>query len=570
MNKVPAPREIPFLVVLRWIAAIGLAGCAGQVQPSGGPPDAIPPAIIRTVPDTNAVHVSTQYLELEFSEYVDRRSVEEALFISPHLGALEFDWGGRDVRISFADTLRRSTTYVVTVGTDVEDVRARNRMAQSFTLAFSTGDSLDQGSIGGRVVDERPEGVMIFAYNLAGINPDTLDPSHCRPDYIVQTGADGRFQMKNTVLSTFRVIAVRDEYKNLVYDREVDNYGVTQNDVALAPDNPRVSGLWFRLAKEDTTRPFLSSVTPSDQYHLLLRFSEAIDTLSVNKAAITLTDTLSRSPVRLGALYVDMGNPALLGAELADPLDSTRMYRIHVRGILDRVGNSLDTAHSAVNFSGSGVPDTARPVIHIRGVADSARGIALDSPFEIGLGKPVSLRAALAAVWLLDSTRSQVPAAVTVRTPAELLLVPKNPLMPFAWYSFRVVLDSLTDNRGNTYKDSIASVRFQTMDLRSTGNIEGQILDPAGSGDAVVSAHSIDLNPPRSGSVRVEHGSSFVIEKLSEGKYTIQGYRDEDGNRAYTPGLPHPFRPSERFAVYPDTVKVRVRWNMEGVLLKFP
>jgi hypothetical protein len=223
-----------------------------------------------------------------------------------------------------------------------------------------------------------------------------------------------------------------------------------------------------------------------------------------------------------------------------------------------------------VDFAGSGIPDTSRPVIHIRGVADSSRGIALEAPFEIELGKPVSLRPALAALQLLDSSRSPVPAAVVARTPAELLLVPKKPLMPFAWYSVRVVLDSLADSRGNAYKDSIANVRFQTLDLRSTGNIEGQILDPAGRGDVVVSAHSIDLTPPRSGSVRVEHGSSFVIGKLSEGKYTIQGYRDEDGNKAYTPGLPHPFRPSERFAVFPDTVKIRARWNMEGVLLKFP
>jgi uncharacterized protein (DUF2141 family) len=63
---------------------------------------------------------------------------------------------------------------------------------------------------------------------------------------------------------------------------------------------------------------------------------------------------------------------------------------------------------------------------------------------------------------------------------------------------------------------------------------------------------------------------SFLVRNLFEGKYTIQAYRDEDGNGEYSPGLPHPFRPSERFAVYPDTVKVRARWSMEGVILKFP
>ena len=141
--------------------------------------DTIPPAIIRTVPDTNATHVSTSAIELEFSEYVDRRSVEESIFISPYLGKLEFDWGTTDVTVRFPDTLRRNTTYVVSIGTDVIDIRARNRMAQGFTLAFTTGDSLDQGSIRGRVFDEHPDGVMMFAYNLAGINRGHAQSGPC-------------------------------------------------------------------------------------------------------------------------------------------------------------------------------------------------------------------------------------------------------------------------------------------------------------------------------------------------------------------------------------------------------
>ena len=570
MTKVPAKLGVSFSVVFQWLAAIALAGCAGQVQPSGGPPDTIPPAIIRTIPDTNAVRVSTSFLELEFSEYVDRRSVEEAVFISPHLGTLEFDWGGTEVRITFQDTLRRNTTYVVTIGTDVVDIRAQNRMARSYTLAFSTGDSLDQGSMEGHVVDERPDGVMVFAYNLDGVDPDTLNPSHTRPDYIVQTGADGKFQLRNTVISTYRVIAVRDEYKNLVYDREVDQYGVSQNDITLTPARPHAAGIWFRLAKEDTTKPFLSSVTASDRYHVLLRFSEAVDTTSVTHAAFRLLDTLSLSPLRLGALYQDMGNPALIGAELIDPLDSTRTYRMIVRGLADRAGNVTDSTRVGADFPGSGIPDTVRPVVRVHNVADSSRGIPLDIPFEIDLGKPVSLGPALASVTLLDSARRVVPANVVARTPAQIRLIPRIPLIPSAWHTIGIVLDSLVDSRGNRYRDSTALIRFQTMDLRVTGTIEGRVLDPGGRGDIVITARSIDLTPPRSDSVRIRKDTSFVIEKLTEGKYAIQGYRDEDGNRAYTPGLPHPYKPSERFAVFPDTVKIRARWSIEGVVLKFP
>ena len=570
MNKVPSPWKRLFSISFQWSAALFMVGCAGQVQPSGGPPDAVPPTIIRTVPDTNALHVSTQFVELEFSEYVDRRSVEEAIFISPHVGTLEFDWGGRDVQINFSDTLRRNTTYVVTVGTDVVDLRAQNRMAQGFTLAFSTGDSLDPGEIQGKVVDDEPGGVLIFAYNLRGIDADTLNPTHLRPDYIMQTGADGQFRLRNIVLSKYRVIAVRDEYRDFVYDREIDAYGVTQQDVTITPDKPREAGLWFRLAKEDTTKPFLSSVTAPDQYHLLLRFSEPLDTLTVGKAAVVVADTLSTHSARMGALYPDMSNTALLGAELLDPLDSATTYRLRILGVRDRAGNLVDSAQGVADFPGTGIPDTTRPQLRVRGVADSSQGVPLTAPFQIDFGKPVSLGLAANAIRMLDSTGSVVAADAVVRTPAELLFVPRGPLQPYAWYTLRVALDSVVDSRGRGYRDSTARVSFRTLDLRSTGTIEGEVLDPAGKGPVVITAKSVDLIPPKSGSVVLKEGRSFLVRDLFEGKYTIQAYRDEDGNGEYSPGLPHPFRPSERFVVYPDTVKVRARWSMEGVILKFP
>ena len=171
-------REVPLSlltvcnIVLMFLFGTLFITCAGEVFPTGGPPDLVPPAVVRTSPDSAAVHVRTQIIDLEFSKYVDRRSVEESIFISPYPGELEFDWSGREVTIHLQDTLRANRTYVVNVGTDVTDLHS-NRMASGFTLAFSTGDSIDRGFISGRVYDDKPEGVMIFAYALSGMRTDT-------------------------------------------------------------------------------------------------------------------------------------------------------------------------------------------------------------------------------------------------------------------------------------------------------------------------------------------------------------------------------------------------------------
>jgi hypothetical protein len=572
MNKESMLKRVPLRTVsclLPIVLGMLLPACAGQILPGGGPTDTEPPLIIRTFPDSNAVRVQASSVELEFSEYVDRRSVEESIFFSPYVGKLEFDWSGTEVTIRFPDSLRRNTTYVVNVGTDIRDIRAQNRMARGFTLAFTTGDSIDRGEIRGRVFDEHPEGVMIFAYQLANVNPDTLNPVYVRPDYIMQTGTAGEFVLSNIAFGPYRVMAVRDEFRNLVYDREIDQYGVWTGDVSVDAARPVMQGVWFRLAKEDTTKPFVSGASAVDQFHAEVRFSEAIDTLSFQRAVFEVADTLTLAPVRLGAVYQKMGDLALAGIETLDPLDSAATYRLTVRGLADRAGNRLDTLHASQSFPGSSIPDTVRPTVSVRGVADSSRGHRTDMPFEIVFNKPVGLSSAIHGMVMLDSAAHPVLSTLVPRTPAELFLLPAQPLKGLAWYSIRMVLDSVRDSRGRFYRDSVLVVHLQTQDHRTTGAIQGRIVDPTGAGAVVLTVNSVGLNPPSSSVLRLPEPGAFTIERLPEGRYALESYRDQDGNGVFSPGRPYPFTPSERFAVFPDTVKVRARWAIEGVTIQY-
>ncbi len=72
-----------------------LIRCANQLPPPGGEPDNIPPIIVEVYPADGTINFDENYFELEFSEYVDKRSVTDAIFISPFIeGALEYSWNG--------------------------------------------------------------------------------------------------------------------------------------------------------------------------------------------------------------------------------------------------------------------------------------------------------------------------------------------------------------------------------------------------------------------------------------------------------------------------------------------
>ncbi len=561
-------KSFPFALLA--VVPLVLVSCAGQVAPEGGPRDLVPPAIVRTVPDTNATRVSPEAITLEFSKYVDHRSLEESIFISPYLGELRYDWSGKAVTFTFKGKLKQNTTYVVSVGTDVADMHEKNRMASSFALAFSTGDSIDRGFINGRVFDEKPEGVLLFCYRLAGILPDTLDPSRLKPDYITQTGRDGTFSLAHLAFGAYRVFAVRDEYHNFLYDREIDQYGVPPGDFSVSARTPVVNDVWYRLSKEDTTRPFVSSVRALDRYRIAVRFSEPLDSASFTKSTFTVVDTLTGRGVPLRLVYRDRYQPAMAGLFTSVPLDSPAVYRLTVRNVADLSGNVIDRNGRGETFEGTLTPDTIRPSVAVVDVKDSSRGLPLDPVLDVRFSDPVVPFPLPAAVFLTDSTGKEVPSGSYWTGPASFALVVRGTLPAKAWYSFRLVLDSVRSLAGRSYRDSSFVVRFQTLDLRGTGSISGSVEDPrAGKGEIFLTASSINLTPPHTSNVRLGGPGPFALNRLPEGKYTLSAFRDSAGSPVYGYGLPWPFRPSDRFTVYPDTIRVRARWAVEGVLVKF-
>jgi hypothetical protein len=561
-----------FLSGLALVAAMILAGCAGQLAPPGGPPDTVPPRVIRTFPDSNAVRVSTTYVELEFSEYVDRRSVEESIFISPFVGEMEFDWSGREVRVNFSESLKPARTYVVNVGTDVIDVNARNRMASGFTLAFSTGDSIDAGSISGRVYDDRPEGVMVFAYALEGIRSDTLNPAHTRPDYIMQSGKGGKFILSNIALGPYRLFAVRDEYRNFLYDREIDQIGMAPGDLLLAPGRASVEGVNFLLTKEDTSRVIVISATAVNRRQIDVRFSEPPDSSRFSEARFEISDTLSGSEIPVAASFLRRAPVWTAGLVTGGLLDSARGYRISVRGIVDRAGNPLDSSRAVAVFEGSSRVDSLRTLVTAVGLKDSVKGIFPARSFDIEFSEPVRRSPLKTGIMLKDSTGRGVKAGIVWDDEVHARLVPAASLASRAWYGLIVVLDSLQNYRGTTYRDSVLIIRFQTLDLRTTGTMEGGVVDadaPRARHGYTVTARSTNLTPVHERTLVIASPGKFTLDRLIEGTYAVFGFDNRDSTGRYSYGSPFPFVPSGRFAAYPDTLRVRARWAVEGVLLRF-
>jgi hypothetical protein len=549
------------------------------MPPSGGPVDTVPPKIVATYPEPNSVSFSDNKILLEFDKYVEETSVEGSVFISPSLGLLEFDWSGKKVEIRFLEKLRSNTTYVVNIGTDVVDIRNRNRMDKAYSLAFSTGRSIDSGSVSGQVYDEHPEGVMIFAYHLDSLTRKTVDPSADKPDYLTQSGKIGSFSLTHLSLGLYRLFALRDEYKNLLYDVGVDQIGMYREDVVIDSVRPSFGNVNFQLTKEDTIRPQLFTATAPNRSHVVLHFSKPLDPRRFHSDAFSIVDTLTSEHVQTRDGFVDLQNPPSLVLVTSDQKPQVG-YRVTVDSVFDTTGNALDSKLNSATFEGASMPDTVAPRIVALSVRDSARRVALDGRIEVRFDDAVRQQEVEKAFSLFDSSGMRVGGTFHWETSAAVEFVPRTELQSKAWYRLRLPLSSMIDLAGNRGKDSALVIHFETVDRNQFGSVEGEVVDetrgqvptnPLGTGlraPIIVRASGLVAKDRGTYEARVLGPGKFQIPEIAEGSYVLSAFRDDDNNGKYSYGKPFPFRPSELFAFYPDTIKVRARWPVEGIVIR--
>jgi hypothetical protein len=190
------------------------------MPPSGGPADTTPPFVVETRPGKQASSVPRDAgFELTFSETIDCRTVERNITFLPEAAFGEIECSGATFSAEFADSLLENQTYVVTVEPGVQDdhgVRSRD----SYVLAFSTGDSLDQGIIQGEVVEDTLK--IIGAIVWASRSPAVMDSAGIVRDwdYMTTSGEDGVFILEYLEPGGYYLAAFLDRNSNGRFETE--------------------------------------------------------------------------------------------------------------------------------------------------------------------------------------------------------------------------------------------------------------------------------------------------------------------------------------------------------------
>lgn len=539
--------------------AFFLSTCANQLPPGGGDIDTIPPEIIEFYPQDGTTNYDEVYFEIGFSEYVDKRSVQDAIFISPAIeGEIEYDWSGKYLRVYFPETLREKTTYVVTIGTDVADYNNKNRMAEAFTFTFSTGNEIDRRVVTGKVYDPKAEDVMIFAYLM---NDTTTNPLSYKPDYISQAGRKGDYKLMGLAAGKYRIFAVQDEYRDLLFQPDQDRIGIPFSEVEFAKEDTLYEGLDFFLTSADTTAPRLISAVMTDELHVLVNISERFDSTIITKNNFHFIDSTSGTITE--PLYAYKGNTKPTEFVLVVPERFTVSDKIFV--IADTL-QDMDENFYAKDFTSvtiSEIADTTRPkLFKTIPVAGNRNADFLNQEFYFYFDDAFNREAEKIGISLQDTLKRPVKFDVTFPDDASFKITPAQRLEPQKDYVIKIDFSKFRDAAGNYY-DSVYQYKFKTINGLDFTGVTGIISNANFSQNPVFVLEGTGRE--KKTYKQTVNKNNFSFERVEAGKYFLWCFYDTDSSGTYSYGTANPFLPSEEFFFYKDTLNLKPRWTVTDV-----
>jgi len=554
-----------------------VAGCAEVGAPPGGELDRTGPRLLDSYPANGSLNVPPGHeITLIFSERVVKPERADALYISPRPRVdAKVQWKSNRVSIRLFDPFQPDQTYVVSVATALTDLRG-NPLDTAITLAFSTGQTLDSGTVSGSVLrDGRPAAGTCLALYAVSSYSDSLVYDSLPADYITTSNKDGVFAFKYLPNQPFQLIGFEDKNRNQFFEPQTEPFALPDRSVVVGGDL-RLDKLRLVVTSRDTLAPTVLSTVITPDNLVKTRLSRAISTagLKSSPSDLTLTSLTAGTTIypAVGFLEADTTVTQLITAVFTNlegglycwvlVYDSSKPPI--VRDSLTFEKREDKTAPTIVRFQ-PGTRSYYADRVDMR--------LTLSEPIDRSLFSPETF-------FLRENDSLMVPLKAVDSGPFSIQLIPER-LLPGKRYRLDVAEFDLVDLAGNSVGDSILTYQFSTLDQDSLGSISGTVaiglpersnapvvLVFEEAGKKVESYRTVVRGPvstPGAGPQLPQGGARPYSVELPAGRYLLSAFVDEDNDGFPSHGQLYPYRRSETQAILNDTIAVRARFETAGI-----
>lgn len=219
------------LKLVLYICIIVFCASCAQITPlTGGKKDEVPPKAIKYSPENLSLNFNAKSIEITFNEYIVLKDVINQFIITPQTKELpDIQANGKKLKISFNEPLLPNTTYKLSFGSSIADLHESNSIP-NFEYVFSTGNSIDSLMVKGKIIDYKNlkpvKGYLVGLYNS---NETDSAVFKSKPLYVSKTKEDGAFTFNYLPSNQYKMVAINDKNKNVLYDGSEEDIAYSDN-----------------------------------------------------------------------------------------------------------------------------------------------------------------------------------------------------------------------------------------------------------------------------------------------------------------------------------------------------
>ncbi|MBN1212761.1 MAG: Ig-like domain-containing protein [candidate division Zixibacteria bacterium] len=561
-NNILHRGKLSFLSII--ILTLFYFNCAEIVSPPGGEEDKKPPVLLGSVPANGAIDVPpSDRIELYFSEPVVEPTRDNPVYLSPRLKeSPKIKWKSDRVIIELPDSFKTDQTYIISVSPTVTDLR-NNKLDSAVIIAFSTGATIDSGAIAGFVFgDGKPQsGALLALYELAG-QPDSIPFDSIYPDYLTISSRTGYFSFQYLPEKEYRLLAFNDKNKDERFNPLRETFALPDRPINIGGEIS-LKNILMAMTVFDTTRVEIISAVLNPDNLLKIRITRKIplDLLRISPSNIELVpvaDTLSKL---YGVSFQETGldESSLLNVLFEGLVTGT--YNLRLTYDIDKPKLVFENIELALK------EDVVPPGVLSFQPGDKPIFLS-GAEVEISFSEPLDTGSITDQTFLLwESDSIAVAVNKYWRDPFHLSF-DAGTLKPGGRYRLDITEFDILDRAGNAMGDSLLSYSFSFLNADSLGSISGEVLRtlPGLTGSPALLTFD-NLNTKQNFKLTVP-AKDFKID-VPAGRYLLSGFIDRDLNEEWSAGKIHPFQPSETMATYPDTIRVRARFETSEIKFEF-
>ncbi len=318
-------KQFAFVTFILFISLNLLIRCAQTASPPGGKKDTLAPKIVTSIPLNKSRNYNGKKIELNFNEYINVRSLNQELLITPNVGTYETRIRPMGLTILLDSSLQKNTTYTFNFRNAIEDMSERN-IGKNIKLVFSTGSDIDSLQISGNVksleTNKKLESVLVGLYPYT----DTLRIDQVKPYYFTKTDTSGNYQIENIAAGKYYMAAFIDANNNLLYNsnKEAVDF-ITQDYIDLKKNDNQD----FRIALQNQD-PLKVNKTTSTAKTVLYELSRGVKRIEVQPNALAFQLENNRN-LRFYVGNVEQKDTVRITARVIDSLDRVTNLALKIK-----------------------------------------------------------------------------------------------------------------------------------------------------------------------------------------------------------------------------------------------